>query len=213
MKPHWLSLFILLLLSACGDPTPVSQPDRPEKPKVKMAGILPLGDIPDKDVHLAMDSLGAYYAFDLVLMPRAELPEMAWYPPRARYRADSILKFLNASIPDSLDRIVALTNKDISTTKGGFADWGIMGLARLPGRVCVVSSFRTRRGTKGRAHFEERFARVVKHEFGHTLGLPHCPSPKCFMRDANGRVSTVDEEGGTLCGDCSRKVAPALRVY
>ena len=31
---------------------------------------------------------------------------------------------------------------------------------------------------------------IVAHEFGHNLGLPHCPNKGCIMEDAKGTVST-----------------------
>ena len=40
--------------------------------------------------------------------------------------------------------------------------------------------------------FAERFSKVVIHELGHALGLSHCETPGCVMRDAEGKISTVD---------------------
>lgn len=201
----------LLCLTSCKEESSTSNSRSPRSPEVSKVGLLPLGSFPEADLLLARDSLSAYYKFDFVLLSAIEHPEMAWYPPRSRYRADSILVFLYEMRPDTLERIMALTTKDISTTKGEYADWGIMGLARLPGRTAVVSTFRIKRGAKDRAHFVERYARVVKHEFGHSLGLPHCPSRDCFMRDAEGKVSTLDEESGKLCLSCRQMVALELR--
>ena len=38
---------------------------------------------------------------------------------------------------------------DISTTKGRFPDWGVLGLGELPGTASVISSFRCHRGASG----------------------------------------------------------------
>lgn len=35
-----------------------------------------------------------------------------------------------------------MTNKNISTTKGKYYDWGVMGLGYCPGVSCVVSTYR-----------------------------------------------------------------------
>lgn len=38
--------------------------------------------------------------------------------------------------------MIGITQKDISTSKGQYADWGIMGLAYRPGNSCVASYYR-----------------------------------------------------------------------
>ena len=69
------------------------------------------------------------------------LPQSAYYKPRNRYRADSLINYLwQRSTTKSV--LIGLTNKDISTTKGKIDDWGIMGLAYCPGHSCVVSTYR-----------------------------------------------------------------------
>lgn len=130
----------------------------------------------------------------VVLRPAIPLPERAYYAPRNRYRADSLLRIL-ATRGSSDSVIVGLLNEDISTTKGDHADWGIMGLGYRPGNACVASSFRVRKAGSG-----EQFYKVVIHELGHTQGLPHCKTKTCFMRDAEGG-NPLDEERG-FCVDC-----------
>ena len=86
-----------------------------------------------------------------------------------------------------------------------------MGLAFCPGKSCVVSPFRTFRGANSEKHKKERLKKVFFHEFGHTLGLPHCENEKsCLMRDAGGKVSTVDE---TLdfCLECKTQIISYLK--
>ncbi|MEM7038651.1 MAG: hypothetical protein AAF570_16820, partial [Bacteroidota bacterium] len=113
--------------------------------------------------------------------------------------------------PDSVAFIMGLTHKDISTTKGKYKDWGILGLGQLPGPSCVVSTFRLGRKARNKRHIRQRLARVARHELGHNLGLPHCPAEACFMRDAEGKLATVDEEGDLLCGASRAKVKWAVK--
>jgi archaemetzincin len=40
--------------------------------------------------------------------------------------------------------VLGITDKDISSTKGVHADWGVMGLGFCPGSACVISSFRVK---------------------------------------------------------------------
>jgi len=44
--------------------------------------------------------------------------------------------------------------------------------------------------------------RISTHEVGHVLGLPHCPTPKCVMNDANESIKTIDKSTGDLCDKC-----------
>lgn len=130
----------------------------------------------------------------VVLRSNISFPENSYYKPRNRYRADSIIKSLKNNIgKDSV--IVGLSNSDISTTKNGIMDWGVMGLGYKPGTACVVSDFRLSVKNKNR-----QFYKLVLHELGHTAGLPHCKIKTCLMRDAEGG-NPLDQEK-KFCKDC-----------
>ena len=138
-----------------------------------------------------------------------KLPDETYYKPRNRYRADKLIRYLRDN--SDTQKIIGITEKDISTTLGNHEDWGIMGLGFRPGKSCVVSTFRTFRGAKSENHQKERLKKVVLHEFAHTLGLPHCKnSATCLMRDANGKVSTIDEESD-FCDKCKIKIRKYLK--
>jgi len=134
------------------------------------------------------------------------LPQSAWYPPRRRYRADRILDFLPTLIPGepASTRILGLTQKDISTTKGKFEDWGVFGLGNMPGQAAVISSFRLKRKAKDAAHLRHRVVTTAIHEVGHTLGLDHCSehAQKCPMQDAEGGIANTDASTGHLGPQC-----------
>ncbi|MBW4890826.1 hypothetical protein KXQ82_13930 [Mucilaginibacter sp. HMF5004] len=129
-----------------------------------------------------------------ILRKAIPLPTSTYYASRNRYRADSIIKYLDHF--GSADTVViGLTSKDISTTKGNMHDWGIMGLGYEPGNACVVSTFRL-----SKTNTQNQFSKVVLHELGHTQGLPHCPNKTCFMCDAGGGNHLDDEIG--FCPNC-----------
>jgi archaemetzincin len=141
-----------------------------------------------------------------LVLPAKELPQKAWYAPRSRYRADVLIKELRETLPDTLHRVVGLTSVDISTTKEDIEDWGVLGLGYSPGKSCVVSTFRMQKGSVNKFRYKERLRKVVLHELGHTLGLPHCPNTTCLMTDACGSVKTVDAAQEAFCESCKRRL-------
>jgi archaemetzincin len=164
--------------------------------------IQPLGaQLPDEDIALVKQALVGFYDVQIRMLPRVDLPDQAYYEPRRRYRAEKILPFLLEKLPGDGDRILGLTGVDISTDNGKIKDWGILGLANLGGKECIVSAYRcyarAREGTQARI----LLAKVAVHEVGHTLGLDHCPTRGCLMEDAGGLIRTCDREYD-ICRRC-----------
>ncbi len=155
--------------------------------------VQPMGSIKPElanNVHAAIKVIHPH----TVLRPPCPIPQQAWYAPRNRYRADSIIAWLHRRTgPDTIT--IGLTDKDISTTKGQVADWGVMGLGYRPGNACMVSTFRL-----SKSKTKSQFYKVALHELGHTAGLPHCPDTNCYMRDAEGG-NPLDTETG-FCYKC-----------
>lgn len=130
---------------------------------------------------------------NILLDVTASLPASAYYKPRNRYRADSLIKWMSTRAKSN-EVIMGITNVDISTTKGKYQDWGVMGLAYRPGNAGVASSYRLKN--------KSAFWKIVIHELGHTAGLPHCPEKTCFMRDAEGGDHTGEEK--EFCSKCKK---------
>ena len=131
---------------------------------------------------------------NVVVNKSIALPYFALNDLKTRYRADKLIRFLAQNTP--LNGVtLGVTTKDISTTKGKYADWGVMGLGYCPGKSCVISSYRL----KGKNQQEKLF-KVAIHELGHTQGLPHCPDKSCYMRDAEGKDHLNEEIH--FCGKC-----------
>jgi archaemetzincin len=173
--------------------------------------IQPLGaELPAADVAAVERALGAFYDADVRVLARAPLPPSSYTAGRRRWRAEKLLVYLRDRMPAGGTRILGLTAADISTTKGPFPDWGVMGLGEEPGVATVISSFRCRMRAHGAAQARERLAKVAVHEIGHSLGLDHCPTAGCLMHDAEGKVATVDDEYD-LCPLCRARLAAAGR--
>jgi archaemetzincin len=184
--------------------------------RTTIIGIQPFRDI-DKEFLDSIKSALAYtYSFKIITLPTINLPSNSFVNVKSpRYRAEKLIYYLWKNKPDSIDYIIGITNKDISTTKRDqlgrvkkpelkYKDWGVMGLGYCPGKSCIVSTFRLKSQTQ--RIFIERLQKVVVHELGHNLWLPHCPSKGCVMSDANETIRTVDREKLMLCRNCRKKV-------
>ncbi len=157
--------------------------------------IQPFEDVKPKQLTEISENIRKIYPKIKILEP-IDFPKNAFYQPRNRYRADSIIKYLRTKAPNNCVTL-ALTNKDISVTKGKVADFGVMGLGYRPGKACVASSFRLNTKNKN-----EQFYKIAIHELGHTQGLKHCPDKTCFMRDAEGKNPTNEEKD--FCQNCKK---------
>lgn len=166
--------------------------------------IQPLGKrLSHKDVTEVVKGLKTFYGLRVKVLKRRKLPRFAYYRPRRRYRAEKLLTYLGRVAPKTAYRVLGLTAVDISTTKGRIYDWGIMGLADLSGRRCIISRYRCARGTKSRKHARHRLAKTAVHEIGHTLGLDHCPNQGCLLESGKGSNKTADRDY-VLCKRCIR---------
>lgn len=145
-------------------------------------------------------TLSNFYDLRVVVLPRIDMPSSARVPSRNRYQADLVLRQLGRRLPEDGCKIVGLTADDISIAKGNAPYWGIIGLASMEDRACVVSTFRCGRGANG-MQARIRLAKVAVHEVGHAFGLHHCPTDRCLMSNAGGKIRTVDRETD-MCAEC-----------
>ena len=167
----------------------------PGKNEKLVIQIQPFADISADKVNYVYKEVRKIYTNTIVARP-IQLPSQAYYKPRNRYRADTLIAWLSRRTAENYVTI-GLTSKDISTDKGDIKDWGVMGLGYQPGNACVVSTFRL-----SKKNLLDKLFKVSIHELGHTQGLPHCDNKGCFMRDAEGH-NTTDEEY-EFCPKCRR---------
>ena len=189
------------------------QPNETQKLTV---GIQPYGIFPEDKTDTIAKTIADFYQIKTIILPTKELYKEAFTEVKSpRYRADKMINLQKKNKADSLDFVLGLTSKDISVTKKDksgkikvptykYADWGIMGLAYCPGNSCIVSTFRIQHSNP-KIHFS-RLKKVTVHEFGHNLGLPHCPDKSCVMTDAVESVKTIDNAKLALCGMCKAQL-------
>ena len=107
----------------------------------------------------------------------------------------------------SFDNILIITEKDICYNKNkSNPEWGIFGLGSQPGRTCIVSTFKLKRGASQQKTLE-RLEKVALHEIGHNLGLDNCANNKqCMMSAAKGTIKQVDNERVWFCEKCREQL-------
>ena len=169
-------------------------------------GLLPFGDFDANLLNKEREEIEEFYDVKCIVVPMHYLPESAYNSHRERYFADSLLDYLESARPSTVNYIVGLTNKDISTKKGNYSDWGIFGLGYMPGDVCIVSTYRLSDDSTGQAVLSDRLTKTVLHELGHNFGLDHCPTVGCLM-EADDYGDKIDTEGKWFCINCQKKLS------
>jgi archaemetzincin len=177
--------------------------------------IQPFGEFSSKEAEMMQQEISEFYHVNVTLLKSIELPKNAYINIKSsRYRADTLIRFLRKNIDRNYDFVIGLTDKDISTTKYSnrstktikeptykYADWGIFGLGFMPGKSCIVSTFRLKE-----KNFRSRFIKICCHELGHNFGLPHCSDKSCIMQDAAETIKTIDNVKLNLCNSCKKKI-------
>jgi len=179
-------------------------------------GIQPYGDIPSPLLDSISTILGKSYQAEIVFLEKKDLPQSAFVNIKSpRYRADSLLINLLEGKPDSIDYIIGVTSRDISTTKrdpsgktkqpeSKYYDWGVFGLGYRPGNSCIISTYRLKDSSAKK--YYDRIQKVSVHEIGHNMGLKHCESKNCVMQDAVDTILTIDHADKHLCTKCKNKI-------
>ena len=178
----------------------------------RIIAIQPFEDINQVYLDSLKEGLSHSYKSKVVFLDHIQLPPSTFIKVKTpRYRADKLIAYLKKTKPDSVDYIIGVTQKDISTTKRSkngqikkpvqrYTDWGIFGLGYRPGPSCILSTYRLK--GKGNKTLIKRIQKVGIHEIGHNLGLKHCPNKTCVMQDAAESIKTIDGVKGSLCKDC-----------
>lgn len=186
-----------------------------QKKKIKVS-LLPLGNVSAQYLDSVSTAIKNEYHFDVSVLAEIKIPEKFFVNIKSsRYRADSLIKYLRRIKPDTVDYIMGITEQDISVTNRGengniknpeskFADWGVFGFGYVGNSSSIISSFRIKNADE--KIFFSRFQKIVLHELGHNLGLPHCKNKMCVMCDAAETIRTIDRVNKALCDDCIAKI-------
>jgi archaemetzincin len=186
--------------------------EAPASPE-RVVAIVPLGRVKQEYLERIAQELQARMNVRVRIDARRELPKAAYYAPRRRWRAERILDWLDETPPEGAWKVIAVTEAELSTTKGKIPDWGIAGLGTIGGRNCVLSAYLYKKHSRRKEALLRRLGDVAVHEFGHTLGFPHCEVKGCVMSDAKGKaIKSADESTGHYCATCLGLLAPEDRA-
>jgi archaemetzincin len=200
MKSSQLLILASILFFSCKEESAHSTSANQEKTKATLSIVIqPFEGLPPSTADFVKVKLNEIYSGEVTINEPIPLPKEALNQDRSRYRADSLIRFLNSFAKED-QLIIGLTSKDISMTKGKDPDYGIMGLGFSPGKSCIASTFKL----KGDNRLEKLFKLAI-HELGHTQGIAqtttkHCPEKTCIMRDAKGKDHW--DELNDFCSKC-----------
>lgn len=162
----------------------------------KWVYLQPLGHVSKATVEHVRQDLEKTFNVHVVLEPQMPLPKVAWYAPRKRWFAQKIIRIPTGRSEPTF----YVTTQDIAIPDHGLSSWGIFGLAD---KNAVVSTFRMK-------HSNQVLHDVTIHEFGHVLGLPHCPDKNCVMEAWSGKDSFT-KNSHYFCASCRARISDKLR--
>jgi archaemetzincin len=199
-------VFFQLLFAACRQKQRGGEKKSPPAiTKYQTITIAPLGRMETALLKRIASGIRGKLSVIISIRPPEPIPAFAFYKPRQRYIADSLLVFLRKLNKDDAGKIIGITSKDISTRKDPHENWGILGLGSLRGEACVISTYRAGKGKVTDKDFTHRMITLALHELGHTYGLDHCPENTCLMKDAQGKMNLDD--GDSYCEKCKISLA------
>jgi archaemetzincin len=199
-------VFVLLLLTiaiiSCNQSSNSLNNNRKSNTDKFTVALMPYKGFDTTLLNDVLKEVEVFYKCNAIIIPVSNLPANAFYVPRQRYKADSLLVFQKQLAKGGIRSVIGFTAKDISTST---PDWGIFGLGYCPGKACVISTYRLQKASATTVQLKERLLKVVLHELGHNLGLPHCTYDKeCLLTDAGGTIKQVDKERKWLCNHCTQ---------
>ncbi|MFA6296788.1 MAG: archaemetzincin family Zn-dependent metalloprotease [Patescibacteria group bacterium] len=157
--------------------------------------VLEVGTVDDLDWENLALNLQKVFDFSVKKIGPIDVPDFAFNAEKNQYDAEKILLDLQKVEFEDLEKMIAVTNKDLFALEYNY----IFGQGDCPGRQSIVSVFRLK--DKNENLFNERVLKEAIHELGHNFGLSHCLNIKCPMHFSIN-IADTDLKEITLCEKC-----------
>lgn len=177
------------------------------EPRPPLVVVRALGPVPSQLLRTPCRVLLAEHAVRCVVRSGLAMTDVlgAWDVDRAQLDAR---RALDASFEHrSRDAVVELHVTALDLYEPGKAY--VFGLASLPDRTAILSLSRLEGAEPGQE--AERLRTLVRHEFGHAVGLEHHDVEDCVMRQ-DSTVASLDEAPEGPCVACLRGLERRLEA-
>jgi len=180
---------------ALGAPAGPVVPERAPEARPPLVVVRALGPVPSEQLRGACRVLLAEYSVRCVVRASRSETEVfaAWSEARAQVDARVVLDLLFET--RSRDAVVELDVTALDLFEPGKPY--VFGLASLPDRTALLSTARLGEGEAARA----RLRTLIRHEFGHAVGLSHHDVAACVMRQ-DPTVASLDGAPEGPCVGC-----------
>jgi archaemetzincin len=175
----------------------------------EIIALQPFGNFNDQQLTFIRDAISTLFRTPVIILKPVDIPVTYRAVGEEKYLADSLIMFLSKFTNDRIVDVVGLTHNDIYTIHEYktheknvpavlYEPKGIFGYGYVSGNSCIVSDYRLM--SKDQELVNNRLRKVIIHEIGHNLGLPHCTTDTCIMFE--GDIPALDKCHGNYCDKC-----------